>query len=305
MRASELVEVLCAAHLGNLVEGPFQERGGIMLVGPPGILKTTFVSVLDKQYQDALMVSDINVQSLIRLRDQIASGRINTLVLPELAKLYERSSVTSSNVEGTLRALVAEGFAAASFEDSRINRLTARCMILGALTPASIDVHFTNWEESGFNRRFLWCLLRLSDPMAIERAATNWSMVKFRMQHVPLPPISGAIPQTLTLRERQRLAVIAKHQPGGDHAIQIQMLIRIAAVLRWWYAESGSLRNAMDTLEAFAPALGKGGVAIDLPSPKDLVDEALEVAQHMSEAGSALARKRWSGNNGKKSKRKK
>jgi len=295
MRASDLVEILCAAHLGNMVEGPFQERGGIMVVGPPGVLKTTFVSVLDQQYQDAIMLSDINVKSLIQLRDAIASGKINTLVLPELGKLYERADVTAKNVEGTIRALAAEGFAAASFEDSRINRLTARSMIIAAMTPAIVTAHFTGWEESGFNRRFLWALLKLADPNALERAAVAWQRINFRMAHVPLPPLNGSIPNKTTLRERQLLLNMVKYQPGGDHAIQVQLLTRILAVLRWWYAESGSVRNAMDTVTAFAPALGKTGVALRLPNSPDSVDEALEQQVAMSNAASQLARKRWSG----------
>lgn len=304
MRTSDLVEILCAAHLGNMVEGPFEERGGMMIVGPPGVLKTTFVSVLDKTYQDAIMVSDINVKSLIQLRDAIAAGKVNTLVLPELAKLYERADVTSQNVEGTLRALAAEGFNAASFEDSRVNRLVARAMIVGAMTPSVVTKHFTAWEESGFNRRFLWVLVKLADPNALERAAVNWQRINFRMQHVPLAPLGGSIPNRTTYAERQRLAAIVKYQPGGDHAIQIQCLVRILAVLRWWYAESGSTRNAMDTVEAFAPALGKTGVALRLPSSPDSVDEALDAQIAMSNAASQLARKRWSGaqRNGKKKK---
>lgn len=314
MRASDLVEVLCAAHLGNMVEGPFLERGGIMLVGPPGVLKTTFVSVLDQQYQDAIMLSDINVKSLIQLRDSIASGKINTLVLPELAKLYERADVTAMNIEGTLRALAAEGFSGASFEDSRVNRLVARAMIIGAMTPATVTKRFTGWEESGYNRRFLWCLLKLSDPNALERAAVQWQRINFRMAHVPLPPLSSTIPNKTTVRERERLLNMVKYQPGGDHAIQLQTMIRILAVLRWWYAESGNARNAMDTIEAFAPALGKTGVALRLPKSPDEVDDAMEAQVSMSNAASLLSRKRWSGThraqngkngNGKKPKRKK
>jgi len=36
MTAQDLIEVLCAAHLAHRVEGSFSERGGIMLVAPPG-----------------------------------------------------------------------------------------------------------------------------------------------------------------------------------------------------------------------------------------------------------------------------
>jgi hypothetical protein len=295
MKASELVEIMCAAHLGNMVESPFKERGGLMLVGPPGVLKTTFVSVLDTQYQDVVMMSDINVKSLIRFRDAIASGKINTLVLPELAKIYERLDATAKNVEGTLRALTAEGFSAASFEDSRINRLTARAMVIGALTPSVLDKHFTEWEESGFNRRFLWLLIKLADPNALERAAINWQRIEFRQAYVPMSPMGETIPNLTTHRERQRLANIVKYQPGGDHAIQLQVMVRILAVLRWWYTEAGFSRNAMETMEKFAPALGKNGIALELPTSKDAVDDAREHQMEMTNAARILASGRKTG----------
>ena len=295
MQASDLVEVLCAAHLGHLVEGPFRERGGIMLVGPPGVLKTTFVSILDQHYQDCVMLSDINVKSLVALRDQIASGKINTLVLPELAKVYERADATALNVEGTLRALAAEGFSAASFEDSRINRLSARAMVIGAMTPATIEKRFVGWEESGFNRRFLFSLLRLSDAMALENAAMNWQRIDFRIRHIPLAPSLGpsTIPNLTTQKERHRLAVLVKNQPGGDHAIQLQLLIRVLAVLKWWYAETGTLDDPMQVLERFAVSLGKNGAEIDIHasvrSSNTVADERIQ--QHV--AGKTLANRRW------------
>lgn len=297
MEAADLVEVLCAAHLGSLVEGPFTERGGIMLVGPPGVLKTTFVSTLDHHYQDSVMVSDINVKTLIRMRDAIASGKVNTLVLPELAKVYERAEVTSQNLEGTLRAMVAEGFSAASFEDSRINRLKARALVIGAMTPSLIESHFQAWEESGFNRRFLWCLVRLDDPGILERAAVNWALIDFRVRHIPIAPMNGKIPNLTTARERQRLAVLVKHQPGGDHSIQIQLLTRILAVLRWWYRENDERRSAMETVERFAVALGKTGTTMRLgPGPRP--DLAKEEERETQNAGRALAAHRWKGKKG-------
>lgn len=295
MEASDLVEVLCAAHLGHLVEGPFRERGGIMLVGPPGVLKTTFVSILDQHYQDCLMLSDINVKSLVSLRDSIAAGKINTLVLPELAKIYERADATALNVEGTIRALAAEGFSAASFEDSRINRLSARAMIIGAMTPATIEKRFQGWEESGFNRRFLFALLRLSDPMALENAAINWQRIDFRVRHIPLAPTLGpsTIPNLTTQRERHRLGVLVKVQPGGDHAIQLQVMVRVLAVLKWWYAESGTLENAMETVERFGVSLGKGGADIDISASLRRDNTEQDDALQRQTAARTLANRRW------------
>lgn len=269
MYASDFIEVICALHLGRLVDAPFQGYGGLMVVGPPGVLKTTFVAVLDQHYQDALMLSDINTRQLVKYRDQIAQGRIRTLVVPELAKLYERKSETAANLEGTLRALADEGFAAASFEDSRINRLKARCMVIGALTPSLVSMHFERWEASGFNRRFLWSTIALRDPDILERASVNWNLIDFRVEHVPLPPlISGEkIPNITTAQERQHLRVLCKRQPGGDHALQIQLLVRALAVLRWWYRERGIRRDPVGVMERFALSLGKDGALIDIEEP--------------------------------------
>lgn len=301
MFASDLVEVLCAAHLGALVESPFNDRGGLMLVGPPGVLKTTFVSVIDRHYQDAIMMSDINVKSLVRMRDAIAAGKVNTLVLPELQKVYERADVTSMNVEGTLRALVAEGFSAASFEDSRINRLQARALVIAALTPSLVDKRFQDWDDSGFNRRFLWCLIRLKDASALEKAATNWERIDFRVRHFPLAPLSEKIPNLTTHVERRHLLNMVKYQPGGDHSIQIQLMTRIFAVLKWWYLETQDPRNAMETIERFAPALGKNGVMLELEEPKRVHHRRKEERATASYAGAVLSKlARKKGKKGKK-----
>lgn len=292
MQASDLIEVICAAHLGGMVEGPYQERGGIMLVGPPAVLKTTFVEIIERWYADAIMVSDINVKSLIRIRDAIAAGKVGTLVLPEYGKLYERADVTSMNIEGTIRALAGEGFAAASFEDSRINRLKARALIIGALVPSTVEKHFSRWEESGFNRRFLWSLIRLKDASALERAAIAWQRIPFRVEHVPLPPVGESIPNLTTVKERQRLAALVKYQPGGDHAIHIQLMTRILAVLRWWYRENRIRRDPVATMERFGASLGKTGASIDLgPIPRADLRAEREALAHT--AGAVLARRRW------------
>jgi hypothetical protein len=201
--------------------------------------------------------------------------------------------VTSSNVEGTLRAMTAEGFAAASFEDQRPNRLKARCFVVGAMTPSLMSNKFKQWEDSGFNRRFLWPLLQLEDPTVLERAAVHWARINFRLKHVPLPPFDGsAIPNLTTARERHRLLVLTKHQPGGDHSIQVQILTRTLAVLRWWYQQTGDRRSPMDTLEAFGVSLGKNGTVLTLEEPA-VVNTRQEQQQVNGSAGATLARQRW------------
>ena len=150
-----LLDVLCAVHLTSYVESPFKDRGGLMIVGAPGILKSTVLDIVDANYADAIALSDVNAQALNRLKSRIAQGDIRTLVLPEYSKLYERNPATASNVEGTLRALVSEGFSSASFEDATLQRQRARATVVAAMTPEFREDQAERWQRSGFARRFL------------------------------------------------------------------------------------------------------------------------------------------------------
>jgi len=259
-----LVEMMCAAHLSSYVVSPFPDRGGLMVIGPPSVLKSTLLEMLDHHYHDAVTVSDINARSLADLRDQIAAKVIRTLVIPEYAKLHDRHPYTAVNVEGVLRALVGEGFSSPSFEDARINRLRARVTLLSGMVPKFQVDHFRAWEDSGFNRRFLWCLVRLKDPELLERAVEEWHRVDFKIRHVPIAPEGDVpIPQQTTKLERAELRGMVKYQPGGSHTIQLALLVKMLAVLKWWYSavrrpQGEALRN----MRLFALTLGKEGAEL-------------------------------------------
>lgn len=268
MDVNTLIESICAVHLSSYVESPYEDRGGLMLVGPPGALKSTMVSVLERQYSDAIMLSDINARTLNDLRDQIAQQSIRTLVLPELQKLYERHPYTASNVEGTLRALAGEGFAAASFEDQRVQRLRARATVISAMTPSTVSERFKAWESSGFNRRFLWALVRVQDVTVLDRALYNWQKLNFRMRSIPQPPVQGRIPNLTTKQEREQVRQWVRYQPGGSPILQAQVLAKMLAVLKWWYREIGDRpQEGLNVIRAFVPALGREGTTLELPEP--------------------------------------
>lgn len=265
----EYLESLCAAHLASYVESPFKEHGGLMIVGPPSALKSTLLDVVAKNYHDVVQVSDLNVQSLVDMRDQIASGVIKTLIMPDFAKIYERHSSTSKNLEGHIRALTGEGFQAASFEDQRQNRLVARCTVLSAMTTKTQGENFKRWEDSGFNRRFLWSLIVLKDPTVLTKAVEDWRLIDFGLKRAPPLPDSGSIPSRATRLMRQRLLQTLRHQPGGGmHATQLSLLCRMLAVLIWHYERSGYKRSAMKTVLAFANTFRPGG-AVLVPRRKD------------------------------------
>lgn len=293
MHIADLIEVVCAVHLSSYVESPFPERGGLMLVGAPGTLKSTIVMVLEQQYSDAVALSDINAQGLVTLRDAIATGSIRTLVLPELQKLYERHPQTASNVEGTLRAIAGEGFQSASFEDQRINSLKARATVIAALTPETQRKHFTEWESLGFNRRFLWPLIRLRDPGALERAIIEkWQRLSLSLPTVPRVPLNGVIPNVTTVEDRRHVARLVKYQPGGSHVLQVQLMTKVLSVLAWWYKETGQKRNAVHTLDSFAEALGREGAEIDVGMVRPTTRRKVpRISPH--KAGQTLAQRRW------------
>lgn len=276
----DYIEAVAAVHCSSYVAGEFPERGGLMIVGPPAVLKSTFLEILDRHYHDALALSDVNAKSLAALRDAIANGRIRTLLFPEFAKLYERKADTAANVEGVLRAFAAEGFSSASFDDARISRLRARATIIAAMTPGEQRTHFERWENSGFNRRFLWSLIGLEDPTVLQQAVIEWRRIEFRVGTLPLVPIEKRrIPNTTTRAERTQLRNLCKYQPGGDQTVQMQMLVKMLAVLRWSYEESGDRRDPMATVMRFAATLGKHGALLSLDPPRrDLKREEQEVA---------------------------
>lgn len=259
----DFIECLCAAHLSSYVEGPFRERSGVIIIGPPSVLKSTFLSIVSDNYPNALELSDVNVPGLIDIRDQLASGIIRTLVISDLGKLYERHPSTALNLEGHLRALSGEGFAAASFQDSRINRLRARATLLSAMVPQIQEEHFKRWENTGFNRRYIWPLVTLQDPDMLTRAVEEWRLIDFGSQRLPVKPVQKTIPNLTTQSQRIALGKLLKWQPGGGmHATQQALLARMLGVLMWHYKRARIKRDPMEVLRGFGKTLHEGGAQL-------------------------------------------
>jgi hypothetical protein len=274
MNPHQLVEVICAVHLAPLVEGTLEQRGGLMLVAPPGALKSTLAEMTN-HYPDALLLTDLNVQTLVDLRDSLTTDNVHTLVFSEFAKIYERNPQTASNIEGSLRALASEGFHGASFQDQRVNRRKAYATVIAAMPPSLQDKNFRRWEDSGFNRRFLWATYGIRGAYILDDAAVELKKLDFGIKDVLRPPpISMSIPFCLTLPERERVKMYVKHQPGGSHTQQIQLLSRIWSVLKWWHTERDTPKDAEETLLAFAKSLSREGGLLTIAPPKILAKTA-------------------------------
>lgn len=248
MKAQNLIKVLHAAHWSYLVEGKWLERGGIMLVSPPGSLKSSFIKTLTV-HDRALIMSDVNVPTINRLREDIAIGRYRTLAFTEFEKIYQRDPATSRNIEAHLRAFVDEGFRTASYEDARMVRRQAYCMVIGAITTNCYQRRFAEWEDSGFGRRFLWVHYALADPDIITRAIADWKRLSFKSVAF-LEMSDQDVPYNLSKQEATR---IRKFLPPDSNTCYT-LLQKIAVVLK--HSEG---RNYMDILEDFAECLtGEG-----------------------------------------------
>lgn len=259
----DFLSLIGAVHLSSYVDSPYQDRGGLMVVGPPGALKTTMVNYLES-FPDSLILSDINVQGLTKIKERISSNAIRSMVLTDLQKISERHSSVAINIEGTLRALAGEGFSAASFEDNTISRKNARATVIAATTIAHREKNAERWEDSGFARRFLWALVSLQDPRALDRAVIEGKLLNFAINEAPRIPFAGVIPNFTTKEERQELSTWIKYQPV-PHTAQLSTLIKAWAVLKWWARQQRrSEDRAFVSLSKAAAAFGKNGVELML-----------------------------------------
>lgn len=277
MKLANLYRFMAAAHLTHAVDKvpkAFSQRGGVMLVAPPEQMKSTVVQCLDG-YGDCLVLTDLNVKQLVRyLRDEIASGRYNTVAMTAFEKLYARDSDTASNIEASLSAMMEEGFGHASFEDSRSFVRTAKCLIVGALVEATYRSHISQWLESGFARRFVWIHFRLRNPSLITRSIIEWNPISVNNGGAGLPtlPYGTGIPWSTTSSELERLHTFLKEQPG--RSTPHILCGKILSVLKWNFRnEKEPSRMAWDVMRDVAESfkIRQGGALVDFedePEPK-------------------------------------
>jgi hypothetical protein len=258
VRISTMMECVKAAHLSSYVQSAFSHSAGLFIVGPPGVMKTTILRALD-MYEGVLTLSDVNSKMLHSvIKSQLTSNTIRSLVLPEVQRIYERDPRTAAGVEGTIRSLVEEGFSGASFEDPTVTRFTARAFVVGAMTDKFRDENWQRWNDSGFARRFMWCLVRLGDPAVLMNAVETGRMASVRDDVVSMPtPVSQGIIPPLDGVMRKRLRPFVRKQPKPSN-VQYELLCRMAAVLDFYYKRSRMKKDAMETIQEFSACILNG-----------------------------------------------
>lgn len=257
MKVNSLMEVISAAHISRYVGSPFEQRGGIFLVAPPGHIKSTIVKETLLLYADSLVLADLNVSSLSNLKNALISGRYSSLGFGEFEKLYERNPSSAANLEGHLRALVEEGFDKMSFESPQMIGVTARVLLIGGITPVAYARRWQVWLDSGFARRFLWCHYRLADENAIVAAIRAWKKISFGRVASSIPANKN-IPYIIRPRDAKMLERMLDNQPSKE--TPYTLLKKIFCVLVWRYGR----KRAMAILEDFSQCLGRNGTILYL-----------------------------------------
>lgn len=262
VRPQSLLEILDAAHLSQYVTSPYPQRGGIMIVGPPLSLKSTMVESALCEYPNSLILSDINVNTLTQIKDDLASGCYPTIAFPAFEKLYQRNPSTAQNIEGYLMALVEEGFSRASFEDQRMAAIKARTLVIGAMTYSLYQQKYAAWSKSGFLRRFLWCVVKLQDVEKVMEAIHKWELLPLDGINRRTPG-NRNIPYNLEMAESTKVRALMREQPPASSTPYV-LLKKIACVLKWKYANSKPEVNYMKILGDFSESLKKQGANIVL-----------------------------------------
>jgi hypothetical protein len=253
VKVAPLLEFLHAAHHTWLVQSEWEERGGIMIIAPPGAWKTTLCYTLDS-YTDAKCLGDVNIKSMHVLREQILSGTYRTLVFGELEKLYARNPATAANIEGVLKQLIEEGLRQFSFENPSASRMPARAMVLCAVTPSIYGKLMTAWVESGFLRRFLRMQYTMADPSALIDAIRNWKKIEFDM-----PSVWTRKQEIKFNLDKNDTAFIGKIMKYNSDSTPNVLMQKIACVLKYrkpdqWHA----------IIESVGDAMGRNGALLHL-----------------------------------------
>lgn len=257
-----LLEFLDAAHLTQYVESPYKQRGGIMIVGPPNTMKSTFIEMALSEYPNRLILSDVNVNTLTQIKDDLANGTYPTIAFPAFEKLYQRNPATSANIEGHLMALVEEGFSRASFEDQRMAAIKARSLVIGAIPYAFYQANYSRWAKSGFLRRFLWVVIRLKDPEKIMDAIHKWELIPFEGITHRIP--SGrTIKYAMDAEESAQLRSFITEQPPGNSTPYV-LLKKIACALKWKYSTTKNPGRYREVLKGMSGALSRDGAEVVL-----------------------------------------
>jgi len=228
-----------------------------MLVSPPGSMKTSLLMAIAQTWPNAVPVSDLNTAQLIKMKSAMSSNFLRTLILTDMQKIAQRNPQVAANLLGNLSAVADEGFTGAEWDSNQmIPRTTARCTIMGAVTDDYYHRAMEGFVQTGFARRFLWAQVRLKDPQILAEAIIHQERLQFTSDiGLPPNPTMSSIPFDLSTQEIRELEECVRYQVGRN-AIAYQLIVKMTAVLKWWYETMRIDECPADTIFEFARCLG-------------------------------------------------
>lgn len=255
--------ILQYAVMSHRVKDSYGDRGGIMLVAGPGQLKTTLLRAFE--YQLGVMAySDINTTQLIELKGQITSKKVNTIVLYDVNKLYERHRSVTANLIGNLRALMSEGFSTANLDrtsHSMVSRV-ARALVLMAATDDCYQRNYGDWFHDGFARRVLFLNYVLDDPSALANAAVKDIPIEIPSCYKEVP-VNFSLPGKLGAKEEQWLMKLSGQTAG--ESIPLILMRRIFILAQHFNRLDRKEPRASDLIETIVEANRKEGIELWIP----------------------------------------
>jgi hypothetical protein len=247
-----------------MVESPFKQRGGLLLIAAPGNLKSTIVEASVKPFSNALCYSDLTLKQLAVLRTPISNGVYQTLGFLELEKLYARNLSVAMNLEGVLKAMVEEGFSHFAFEDKRCWVPVARCYLIASVLDILYRTHFARWQDNGFLRRFL--VFKYSLSFAARQKVKGAVHLGELIELPPMFPIpSTPIRFDITADESRKLEELL----GSDDMIftPLNLLRKALVILKWAHKQTRNgkkLPTPMEYLQDLKDGLGPIGGTLEL-----------------------------------------
>lgn len=264
--SENFLEALCGFHLASYVESPFNDRGGVMLVGPPSVLKTAFLDVLENSYSTAVSMSEINARQLADMSPTFYNNAIRSIIFPDVENLYGGDPRTAGRLERALMALTGESRRVVAYdEDARFQKFQSRCTIFGAMTEKFFRRNARRWEDTGFHRRFLWCVFTLKDANILMDAVERWMLADIGDIRIPKEPTNGVIRNSLKDEERAEIRswLDIRERP---HEIRFQLLCKATCALRDHYTKRRIMKDPIKTMHGFAETIQQNAAKMLLPA---------------------------------------
>lgn len=259
MKVQSLMEFVDAAVDTKFVQGPYDERGGLMIVGYPGSLKTTILKSAMEPHADSMVISDINVQQWLKIRDDFVTGRYTAMGFTDFEKIYQRHHSTATHIEGIIRGLVAEGYGTGPNGDTRMPVIPARAFVAGAMTNSCMEARYNDWQKTGFLRRFLWFVISIQNQNKISQAIRDWKKIDFG--RIVSRPATRQITFEFTKERTMQLESMMREQPGFN-GVGYVLLKKVVAVLEWRH--QNDKKHVTEVLEDVSSSMTKNGGMIRL-----------------------------------------